>query len=166
MGKQLGTAFLAVLVGLAGLSLPRSARAESPLTLLSFQVGGLAVFPAGGVSGNDSYTFQAAWTPLITAGPLGLRGEVGVAPLKTATGVSYLQINFEGFFQFSLFPLIGLELGGGYQTLTKSLGSAGVLSANLTVSLLGPIDRVYAGYSRFLLGNDANQFKLGIGLVF
>lgn len=144
---------------------PRAQAEGSPAKLLSFQLGGIAAYPVGG--GQNHYSGQLAWTPLIQLGGIGLRGELGATLFKNVLGSSFLVLNYEALLQLSLLPKIGLELGGGMQTWTKGNGgTAGVLSAGLTVGLLGTLDRIYATYSRFLLGTDANEIKLGIGLVF
>jgi hypothetical protein len=103
----------------------------------------------------------------VTLGPMALRGEIGATLFKNALNASYVVLNYEAFLRMSLLPNVGLELGGGLQNWTQGNGgSAGVLSAGLTFGLVGFFDRVYATYSRFLLGSDVNELKLGVGLIF
>ena len=117
----------------------------------------------GGAS--DSYSVQAAWTPIFELGPVGLRGEIGISPLKDVLGGSVLLTNFEALLQFGLAPKLGLEVGGGFQKFgSGSLG--GTLSGGLFIGLAGILDRIYATYSRYLPGGGVNEIKAGLGIVF
>lgn len=154
--KKLG---IFVLLGLATILPSQQARAD--VKILSFQAGGLAVL--GGAS--DSYSVQAAWTPIFELGPVGLRGEIGISPLKDVLGGSVLLTNFEALLQFGLAPKLGLEVGGGFQKFgSGSLG--GTLSGGLFIGLAGILDRIYATYSRYLPGGGVNEIKAGLGIVF
>ena len=153
------------ILALLAFSAPRAEAVGTPLKLFSFQVGGIGAYPVGG--GTSHYSGQVAWTPTIHLGAIGIRGEVGAALFKNTVGDSFLVLNYEGLLQIGLLPNVKVELGGGMQTWTKGNGgTAGVLSAGLTFGMTGTLDRIYATYSRFLLGTDANEIKLGIGLVF
>ncbi len=152
---------LGILV-LFGLTLAfSSSPARADVKILSFQAGGIAIL--GG--GSDSYSGQIAWTPIFGLGPVGLRGEVGISPLKDPLGNSVMLTNFEALLNFALAPKLGFEVGGGAQKFgSGSLG--GVLSGGLTIGLVGMLDRVYVTYTRYLPGGGSNEIKAGLGIVF
>jgi hypothetical protein len=151
---------LAALFGTCLLLAPVKAKAEAKI--LSFQLGGIVALPD---VGTNSVMAQAAWTPIFGLGPLGLRGELGATLLDTGAG-SFVALNYEALLRMGLFPNVTLEAGGGLQTWAGNGGTSGVISAGLAFGLAGTLDRIYATYSRFLLGGGANMLKFGVGLSF
>lgn len=159
----LGAAFL-----LSSLVAPRTAQAIGP-KLLNFQIGAFYAAPVvdtGPVSAltDNHLSGQIAWTPGFSLGFIGVRGELGLSLLKNPIGDSFTAINYEAYVQLSLLPILGLELGGGIMDWKSNGGSSGIYGVNLVLSLIGPLDRVYVGYSRFTLGSGFNIFKAGLGI--
>ena len=151
--------FVAVFV----FGVPRAGHAvESPIKLFSFQVNGLGVYQTG----RHQYSGQLAWIPSISAGGVGLRGEVGLTLLKNVAEENYLATNYEAFLTLPVIPtVLTLEGGGGLSTwLAGNGGTHPIASVYVVVGIPGAISRIYAAASRYFLeGNEANQLKLGLG---
>lgn len=131
---------------------------SSPLKIFSFQAGGFY-----GFDGDKFTSGQIAWTPILELGLIGIRGEVGATHLKNAAKQGFFMTNYEALLRFSLVPALVFEVGGGAQTWHSNGGTAKVLSVGLSIPLLGPIDRVYGGYSRLFMGDGLNELKVGLG---
>ena len=133
-----------------------------PLSLSTFQVNGIGVYQT---SGGKSYSLQGAWIPSLSAGGVGLRGELGATLLKSAIDTRFFVVNLEAFLQLPIIPsLFSIEGGGGLETWMGGNGGTHPILSIYAVFGLGIIERIYLGYSRFLLpGNNSNQWKLGLG---
>lgn len=140
-----------------------ASRADAGVSLLNFQVGGIGVYPSGG---SSQYSVQLAWTPYVGLGPIGLRGDFGVAFLKNVVGNRFMAVNTEALLSFSLLPAFSVEAGGGLQNWIDNGGTDLSFSANLVFSTLAMLDRIYVGYSRFFLAPGVNQLRFGIGFTF
>ncbi len=135
--------------------------ARADAKILSFQLGALTTFGTP----SNSFSAQAAWTPIFELGPLGVRGEVGISPVKDALGGSAMLTNYEAFVRFGIAPAVSFEVGGGF----KKQGSSslnGCLSGGLAIGLAALLDRIYATYSRILPGGGSNEIRFGLGIVF
>lgn len=146
------------------MALSAPAKAAGP-SILSFQINGIGVLPE---VGNNIFSGQAAWIPSLSAGSIGIRGEVGAAWLKNALGDRFFQFNYEAFLVLSLSPVTDLELGGGLATWAGGNGGTHpILSADLAISIPGAFKRLFFGYSRYLLpGLYSHQVKAGLGFSF
>ncbi len=138
------------------------ARGAAGPSILAFQINGIGVFPA---AGDTIYSGQLAWIPSLSAGAIGVRGELGAAWLKNVANDRFWQLNYEGYLVFSVTPVTDIELGGGLATWTGGNGGTHpILGGYLVFSLPGLFHRIYAGYSRFLVsGANANELKVGFG---
>jgi hypothetical protein len=140
--------------------MPNTAEAF-PLKILDFQLGGIGVYPSFGPS---SWFGQAAWTPSLNLGIIGIRGELGFTAPENAAGTRFLATNIEGYAQFTLLPFITLEAGGGAHDWTGGNGGTNpALSGGVAVGLGGGIDRIYATVSHIFLNSGVNEYKIGLG---
>lgn len=143
---------------------PTRAYAMGPLKLFNFQLGAIGVYPSSG--GPNSIFGQAAWTPTVDLGIIGVRGELGFTAPKNGLGDRFVAMNYEALLQLSLAPAIAIEGGGGFHNwMSGNGGTNGALSAGLVLNLVG-IDHVYVTYTRLFLGSGVNEYKAGIGLGF
>jgi hypothetical protein len=142
-------------------SKPSYALIESPVSILNFQAGAIAVYSA---SGGPNWSGQIAWTPYFGIGIIGIRGDVGITVLKDILGAYFLAANFEGLVSFPLFPMVAIEAGGGYHTWVGQ-GAGLAVSAKLVLKIIPGLDRIYIGYSRFTFGTGADEFRGGLGFT-
>jgi hypothetical protein len=134
--------------------------AKAGVDLLNFQVGLIGAFPSGG---SSQYFAQAAWTPYIGAGMIGVRGDFGVTWLKNGIGDRFLAVNTEALLSLGFGPGFSLEAGGGLHNWIDNGGSDVAVSANAVFTAVPGIDRVFVGFSRFFLGSGVNEVRAGIG---
>ena len=63
-----------------------------------------------------------------------------------------------------------IEAGGGAQSWINNGGTHGVLSGNLVwrshSKIFGLVDRIFAGYSRYLINGGADEIRAGVGVSF
>lgn len=137
------------------------ARADGPVTLMTFQVNGIAVLQPG----RTTYGPQLAWIPSIGLGGVGLRGELGVGYFKNAIDDRFLAFNYEAFLTFPIVPLLfTFEAGGGLATWASNGGTHPIASLYTVLSIPGFLNRVFFSYSRFFVPNaGVNELKLGLG---
>lgn len=155
--------FLArTLVFASFLLLAAPAKADGPISLLSFQANGIMVSSPA----KTSYSGQVAWIPSLGFGGVGLRGELGITMLKNVLNDSFFVTNYEAFLTIPFIPeVLTIEAGGGLQTwMGGNGGTHPIISGYIVTGVPGGIDRIFFGYSRWLpSGSHANEFKLGIG---
>jgi len=133
----------------------------SPLKIFDFQLGAIGVYPTGG---GSSWFGQAAWTPTIDLGVIGLRGEAGFTAPKNAIGDRFVATNLEVLGQLMILPMISVEAGGGWHNwMGGNGGSAGALSGGVSIALTAGLDHLYVTYTRLFLGSGVNEFKAGLG---
>lgn len=117
-------------------------------------------------SGGNVISGQASWNPTVDLAALYVRGSLGLAVLKNAFGGKFLSTHVQGLAGMSLFWNFSIEAGGGVQTWVSNGGTNPILTGHLVKNLswFGSINRLFAGYSRYLLsGNTTSEFKLGVG---
>lgn len=144
-----------LLVALLGLG-AQTAKA-APLNIMDFRGG---VFFAA--SGSEDFAPSIAWTPSVSAGVIGFRGELGAGYFLDAGN---LFTNYEAFVQVSILPMLGIEGGAGFITTHVTGGSTQFLwSVQATISLVGPINNIYFGYSSVDGGGDLLRAGIGFSL--
>ena len=135
-----------------------------PIQPFNVRVGAITAFQSGGAY---SYSGELAWAPELSLGFIGLRANVGGSMLKKDSSGTFFVLDTEGFFCFSILPMITLELGGGLQNWIGYGGSAAIFGGNVVLNLpkiMGLFDRVYAGYSSFQLpGATTSEIHVGFG---
>jgi hypothetical protein len=141
--------------------------AHAELSIMEFSANGLYATQA---AGGNSYTGQAAWNPTIGLGGVDLRGNLGISYLKSSFDSHFAAFNYQAFLKLGVLPTISVEGGGGLETWVSNGGTHPILSGDVNFEfpfkLLGVIDRIFAGYSRFFLtGNGTNEFRLGVGFT-
>ena len=139
----------------------------SPVSLTNFRASGWIVSPGTSGSG-DSITGHLAWTPQVDVALFGIRGEIGATLLKDVLGSSFIATNYEVFLLVNLLPMLTVEGGGGLFTLRGAASNTDpILSVNFVIDLIGPLNQLFVGYSRYLVsGSNANIYRAGIGFGF
>jgi hypothetical protein len=140
--------------------LPTDAEAF-PIKIFNFQLGAIGVYPS---FGSSSWFGQAAWTPSINLGLIGVRGELGFTAPENAAGNRFVATNIEALGQLTLLPMITIEAGGGvHDWMGGNGGSNAALSGGVAISAAGGIDRIYGTVTHLFLGSGVNEYKIGLG---
>jgi hypothetical protein len=151
----------ATLLTASVLCFPLASRAE--VSMSQFQANGYAASQA---SGGNTISGQLSWNPELELGTIALRGNLGAAVLKGLFDNKFVAINYQALASYRGLSPFALEAGGGLQTWMKNGGTHPILSANVAYGLGGMINRLFIGYSRFLLTNNAtNEFRAGLGIA-
>lgn len=132
------------------------------VTLLNFQANAIGVFQT---VNSNSFSGQVAWTPFVNLGIIGFRGDVGVTFLKNGLRNLFLVSNADALISLTLFPGLSLEGGPGLHTWTDGNGGTNpAATGNIVIRMPGgPIDRIFAGYTRMFLGDGVNEIRAGVG---
>jgi hypothetical protein len=133
------------------------------LSLLEFRANGYFAMQEGG---GDTITGQISWNPTYSFGRVSVRGNLGVGLLKGSFEDKFISINYQALAHVGVLGGFGVEAGGGMQTWMDNGGTHPIFSGNLVYDLKWMVlNRVFAGYSYFLLPNNATQeIRLGIGI--
>ncbi len=160
-------AFPFALCGTALILAPSSALAET-LDLTSFRVSEIAALQANGA---NSFSGEVSWNPTyFFSQSIFILANVGGSLFK---GVSsdFVVTEYEVLAGITFLDNLEVEAGAGAQTWFDSNSTNPLLSTDLAWKLsqkqLGFIDRVFVGYSAWMLpGNLTHEIKLGIGVAF
>lgn len=157
--KTLRKSFILVSL-LAGAAFYSPSAQAGPVSLLNFQVSGIGVF-AGTAS---SFFVHGAWTPQVSLGVLGIRGEIGVTSYDFGPpGGRFVATNYDLYLQLALVPTVTIEGGvGEYFWHGQAQNGLGI-TGNLVFTAVPGLHRVFAGYTRFTAGGGFNIVKAGIG---
>ena len=133
----------------------------APVELLNFQISGVAGF----TTAATSVFVHLAWTPSISFGNIGIRGEAGLTAYALNGPARTIATNMDVFFQFSLFPTWSLEIGGGLH-VWGGLPPEFAISGNVFFSGIPKISRILAGYTRYNQAGGVNVFRVGLAFNF
>ena len=161
MGSLLAIALVSV-----SLSAP-AAHAMPGISMMQFQGNGYAATQTGG---GNVFTGQASWNPTMNLGVIDVRGNVGAALMKNGFDSKFVSFNYQVLANYSIFSSLSVEAGGGLQTWMSNGGTHPIFSGNAVwgfpTKLFGYFNRIFAGYSKFLLtGNSTDEFRLGVGVA-
>ena len=133
------------------------------------EFGGLMVFQT---VKRNIFTGEASWRPTYLLSNLfAVRGNLGFSLLKDSSDDSkYLALSYSALISCSQLDPFLLEAGVGAQTWFSHGGTNPLISAEvarkLDLKLPLPIDRVFVGYSAYLLSASlTHEIKAGVGFA-
>ncbi len=136
------------------------------LSILQFQGNAYMATQKGG---GNVISGQTSWNPTLELVALYVRGSLGLSVLKNAFGGKFLATHVQGLAGMDLFWNFSPEAGGGLQTWVGNGGTHPIITGHLVKNLnspwFGSVNRLFAGYSHYLLsGNTTSEIKLGVGI--
>ncbi len=131
-----------------------------PFSILNFQVSGIGVFSGA----SSSFFVHGAWTPSVSLGLLGVRGEIGITSYDFGgLGGRFVATNYDLYLQLALVPMVTIEAGVGQYIWHGQVQNGLGVTGNLVFTAVPGVSRVFAGYTRFTAGGGFNIVKAGIG---